>query len=83
MGFYQDPYADYGRLNLDSWRAIRLVLDTGVHSQHWSRKRMVDYFHEHSALDESSVEAEVDRYIAWPGQALSYKLAGVSEERRG
>jgi uncharacterized protein (DUF885 family) len=73
-GFYQDPYSDYGRLEADAWRAIRLVVDTGVHSQHWTRQQMVDYFHEHSAIDETSIQAEVDRYIAWPAQALAYKI---------
>jgi uncharacterized protein (DUF885 family) len=73
-GFYQDPYSDYGRLENDIWRAIRLVVDTGVHSQHWSRQQMVDYFHDHSAMDEPSIQTEVDRYIAWPGQALAYKV---------
>ena len=73
-GFYQDPYSDYGRLEADIWRAIRLVVDTGVHSEGWSREQMVDYFHEHSNIDEPSIQAEVDRYIAWPGQALAYKV---------
>ncbi|MFP5237927.1 MAG: DUF885 domain-containing protein [Acidobacteriota bacterium] len=74
VGFYQDPYSDYGRLESDIWRAIRLVVDTGVHSEHWSRQQMVDYFHQHSNVDETSVQAEVDRYIAWPSQALAYKI---------
>ncbi len=74
IGFYQDPVSDYGRLEADIWRAIRLVVDTGVHSEHWTRQQMVDYFHEHSAIDETNVQAEVDRYIAWPGQALGYKM---------
>jgi uncharacterized protein (DUF885 family) len=74
IGFYQDPYSDYGRLEADMWRAIRLVIDTGVHSRHWTRQQMVDYFHEHSAIDETNVQSEVDRYIAWPGQALGYKM---------
>ena len=74
IGFYQDPISDYGRLENDIWRAIRLVVDTGVHSQHWTRQQMVDYFHDHSAIDETNVQAEVDRYIAWPGQALGYKM---------
>jgi uncharacterized protein (DUF885 family) len=74
IGFYQDPYSDYGRLEADIWRAIRLVVDTGVHSQHWTRQQMVDYFREHSAIDETNIQAEVDRYIAWPGQALGYKM---------
>ena len=74
IGFYKDPYSDYGRLEADIWRAIRLVVDTGVHSQHWTRQQMVDYFHEHSSIDETNVQAEVDRYIAWPAQALGYKM---------
>ncbi len=74
VGLYQDPYSDYGRLEGDMERAIRLVVDTGVHSQHWTRQQMVDYFHEHSAIDETEVQSEVDRYIAWPSQALAYKI---------
>jgi uncharacterized protein (DUF885 family) len=74
VGFYTDPYSDYGRLEGDIWRAIRLVVDTGVHSEHWNRQQMVDYFHEHSAIDDTNVQAEVDRYIAWPAQALGYKM---------
>jgi uncharacterized protein (DUF885 family) len=74
VGFYQDPYSDYGRLEGDIWRAIRLVVDTGVHSQHWTRQQMVDYLHDHSAIDETSIQSEVDRYIAWPSQALAYKV---------
>ncbi len=74
VGFYQDPYSDYGRLQGDIWRAIRLVVDTGVHSDHWTRDQMVQYFHDHSAIDDTSIQAEVDRYIANPGQALAYKI---------
>jgi uncharacterized protein (DUF885 family) len=74
VGFYQDPYSDYGRLEADIWRAIRLVVDTGVHSQYWTRQQMVDYFHDHTAMDDTNIQAEVDRYIAWPGQALGYKM---------
>jgi uncharacterized protein (DUF885 family) len=74
IGFYKDPYSDYGRLENDMWRSIRLVVDTGVHSKHWTRQQMVDYFHEHSALDETNIQSEVDRYIAWPAQALGYKM---------
>jgi uncharacterized protein (DUF885 family) len=74
VGFYQDPYSDYGRLEADMWRAIRLVVDTGVHNQHWTRQQMVDYFHDHSAMDETTIQTEVDRYIGWPGQALAYKI---------
>jgi uncharacterized protein (DUF885 family) len=74
MGFYQDPYSDYGRLETDIFRAVRLVVDTGVHSQHWTRQQMIDYFHVHTGLDESTIQAETDRYIAWPAQALGYKI---------
>ena len=74
VGFYQDPYSDFGRLETDIFRAVRLVVDTGVHSEHWSRDQMVQYFHEHCGLDDASVQSEVDRYIAWPAQALGYKI---------
>jgi uncharacterized protein (DUF885 family) len=74
LGLYQDPYSDYGRLEGDIMRAVRLVVDTGVHSQHWTRQQMVDYFHDHSATSETEVQSEVDRYIAWPSQALAYKI---------
>jgi uncharacterized protein (DUF885 family) len=74
IGFYQDPYSDYGRLENEMWRDIRLVIDTGVHEKHWSRDQMVEYFHRYTAMDEPNIQNEVDRYIAWPGQALAYKL---------
>ncbi|HEY1983799.1 MAG TPA: DUF885 domain-containing protein [Terracidiphilus sp.] len=74
LGLYQDPYSDYGRLESDNLRAIRLVVDTGVHSKHWTRQQMVDFFHDHSSISETEVQAEVDRYIAWPSQALAYKM---------
>jgi uncharacterized protein (DUF885 family) len=74
VGFYQDPYSDYGRLQNEMWRAVRWVVDTGVHSQHWTRQQMIDFFHAHTAMDDQNIETEVDRYIAWPAQALSYKM---------
>ncbi len=74
MGFYQDPYSDYGRLETDIFRAVRLVVDTGVHAKHWTRQQMVDYFHAHTGLDEATVQSETDRYVAWPAQALGYKI---------
>ena len=74
VGMYQDPYSNYGRLENEMWRAIRLVVDTGVHSKHGTRQQMVDYFHKYTAMDEPNVQTEVDRYIAWPAQALAYKL---------
>lgn len=74
IGFYQDPLSDYGRLSGELLRADRLVLDTGVHYKHWTREQMVAFFREHSSEDEPDIQAETDRYIAWPGQALAYKL---------
>jgi uncharacterized protein (DUF885 family) len=74
VGRYQDPYSNYGRLENEMWRAIRLVVDTGVHEKHWTRDQMVEYFHRYTAMDEPNIQSEVDRYIAWPGQALAYKL---------
>ncbi len=74
LGFYKDPLSYYGRLSDELLRADRLVLDTGVHSKHWTRQQMVDFFHEHSSEDEPDVQAETDRYITWPGQALAYKM---------
>lgn len=74
VGFYQDPYSEYGRLENEMWRSVRLVVDTGVHAQHWSRQQMIDFFHQHTAMDDQNIQTEVDRYIAWPAQALSYKL---------
>jgi uncharacterized protein (DUF885 family) len=74
VGRYQDPYSEYGRLENEMWRDIRLVIDTGVHAKHWSRDQMIEYFHKYTAMDEPNIQTEVDRYIGWPGQALAYKL---------
>ncbi len=74
VGFYQDPYSEYGMLENQMWRAVRLVVDTGVHSRHWTRDQMVQYFHDHTAMDDITIQEEVDRYIAWPGQALAYDI---------
>ena len=74
VGFYQDPVSDYGRLSSELFRAVRLVVDTGLHQQGWTREQVVDYFRKSGAVDEPSVQVETDRYIAWPAQALSYKL---------
>lgn len=74
VGFYEDPYSDFGRLSYEMWRALRLVVDTGMHSMAWSRQEAIDYMLENSALTETNVKNEVDRYIAWPGQALAYKM---------
>ena len=73
-GFFQDPYSYYGHLEDDMLRAIRLVVDTGFHYKHWTRQQVVDYFHDHSSIDEPSVQSETDRYMAWPAQALGYKI---------
>ncbi|MEO7418062.1 MAG: DUF885 domain-containing protein [Thermoanaerobaculia bacterium] len=74
VGFYQDPYSDYGHLQDEMLRAIRLVVDTGFHYKHWTRDQVVQFFHDHSAVDEVEVQSETDRYIVWPGQALAYKM---------
>jgi uncharacterized protein (DUF885 family) len=74
VGFYKDPLSYYGHLSEELLRANRLVLDTGVHYKHWTRQQMVDFFHAHSSEDEPNVQAETDRYISWPGQALAYKV---------
>jgi len=74
IGFFQDPASDYGRLNLELMRAVRLVVDTGIHAEGWTREQAVAYFRESGAADEPTIKAEVDRYIAWPAQGLSYKI---------
>jgi uncharacterized protein (DUF885 family) len=74
IGFYQDPVSDYGRLSSELFRAVRLVVDTGIHSKGWSRDQVVDFMRKSGAVDEPTIQAETDRYIAWPGQALAYKL---------
>ncbi len=74
VGFYRDPVSDYGRLTSELFRAIRLVVDTGIHAQGWSRDRVVDFFRKYQAVDEPTIQSETDRYIAWPAQALAYKL---------
>ncbi|MGB7464497.1 MAG: DUF885 domain-containing protein [Candidatus Acidiferrum sp.] len=73
-GFYQDPVSDYGRLSSELFRAVRLVVDTGIHSKGWTRDQVVDFFRKSGAVDEPTIQSETDRYIAWPAQALSYKL---------
>jgi uncharacterized protein (DUF885 family) len=74
MGIYLTPYDDFGRLSYEMWRAARLVIDTGIHHKGWTRAQSVKYLADHTALSQHEVETEVDRYISWPGQALSYKL---------
>ena len=74
VGFYQDPVSDYGRLSSELFRAVRLVVDTGLHSEGWSRDQVVEFFRKYQPVDEPTIQSETDRYIAWPAQALSYKL---------
>tara|TARA_Y100001963_G_C6783639_1_gene451296 strand:- start:876 stop:2612 length:1737 start_codon:yes stop_codon:yes gene_type:complete len=77
MGFYQDPYSDFGRLTYEAWRACRLVVDTGMHALGWSRQQAIDYLAANTALTMVEVEAQIDRYITWPAQALSYKIGEI------
>ncbi|MBB1059987.1 DUF885 domain-containing protein [Marilutibacter spongiae] len=78
MGIYQTPYEEFGRLTYEMWRACRLVIDTGVHAQGWTREQAQAYLRDRTALSEHEVTTEVDRYISWPGQALSYKLGEIA-----
>ena len=74
MGFYEDPYSDFGRLSTELWRAVRLVLDSGLHAKRWSREQAIEYFRENSLLSERDAVKEVERFLVWPGQASSYKI---------
>ena len=74
VGFYQDPASDFGRLSSELFRAVRLVVDTGIHSKGWTRDQVVDFMRKSGAVDEPTIQSETDRYIAWPAQALSYKV---------
>lgn len=76
-GFYQTPYTQFGRLTYEMWRAIRLVVDTGMHAKGWSRERAIQFMNDNTALSKHNVRTEIDRYIAWPGQALSYKVGEI------
>jgi len=78
MGFYQNPYNNYGRLDDEMWRAARLVVDTGIHYKKWKREQVVQYLRDHSSQNEAYFQAETDRYIAWPGQALAYKVGQLT-----
>ncbi len=90
-GFYTDPYSDFGRLTYEMWRACRLVVDTGIHAKGWGRQQVIDYLASHTALSIHECTTETDRYISWPGQALSYKMGEIkikelrrrAEERLG
>ncbi|MFC3815367.1 DUF885 domain-containing protein [Lysobacter sp. GCM10012299] len=78
MGIYETPYEDFGRLTYEMWRACRLVIDTGIHAKGWTRDQALAYLRDRTALSEHEVTTEVDRYISWPGQALSYKLGEIT-----
>jgi len=77
-GLYSDPYDNFGRLNMEMWRALRLVVDTGIHAKGWSRQQAIDYMLENSGLAPHNIEAEVDRYIGWPGQATGYMIGQLA-----
>ena len=81
MGLYEDPYDRFGRYTYEMWRAIRLVLDTGIHAKGWSREQSIEYFLNNSPRSELDITNEVDRYIAWPGQALAYKMGELEIKR--
>jgi uncharacterized protein (DUF885 family) len=74
LGLYKDPYSKFGQLTYDMWRAVRLVVDTGLHYKHWTRQQAIDYFKANAAKTEADIINEIDRYISWPGQALAYKI---------
>ena len=74
MGFYKDPYSKFGWLTYEMWRAVRLVVDTGLHSMGWTRDQAIDFFRANAAKTDQDIIVEVDRYIVWPGQALGYKM---------
>ncbi|MEZ5894746.1 MAG: DUF885 domain-containing protein, partial [Parvularculaceae bacterium] len=78
MGVYETPYDEFGRLSMEMWRACRLVIDTGIHSKGWTRQQALDYLANNTALSLHNVQTEVDRYIAWPGQALAYKMGELT-----
>jgi uncharacterized protein (DUF885 family) len=77
MGFYTDPYSKFGQLTYEMWRAVRLVVDTGLHAMGWTRQQAIDFFLANAAKTEQDVTVEVDRYIVWPGQALGYKIGQI------
>ena len=91
MGLYEDPYDDFGRLSYEMWRALRLVVDTGIHHKRWTREAAIEYMFENTGIPRSEVVTEIERYIVWPGQACAYKVGQLkilelrdrAEERLG
>jgi len=84
LGLYKDPYSKFGQLTYEMWRAVRLVVDTGMHSMGWTRQRSIDFFRKNTGKTDQDITVEVDRYIVWPGQALAYKLGQLKiRELRG
>jgi len=81
MGIYETPYEEFGQLTYEMWRAVRLVVDTGIHHYGWTRAQALDYMRSNIALSEHEITTEVDRYIAWPGQAVAYKLGEMQIRR--
>jgi uncharacterized protein (DUF885 family) len=81
VGFYEDPYSDFGRLTYENWRACRLVVDTGMHYFGWTRKQAINFMAANTALSLHEVSTEIDRYISWPGQALAYKMGEIEIKR--
>jgi prolyl oligopeptidase len=84
LGCYKDPYSKFGQLTYEMWRAVRLVVDTGMHDKEWTREQAIDFFKQNTAKTDLDIINEVDRYIAWPGQALAYKIGElkIKELRR-
>ena len=74
LGLYKDPYSKFGQLTYEMWRAVRLVVDTGMHSMGWTREQAIQFFKDNTGKTDQDITVEVDRYIVWPGQALAYKL---------
>jgi uncharacterized protein (DUF885 family) len=79
---YETPYDEFGRETYEMWRAARLLVDTGIHHMHWTRRQAIDFLSSHTALSSHEVTTEVDRYISWPGQAVSYKLGEMTIRRK-